>query len=568
MGWPYEFVTLNDEQKHLRRQSLDFYAAIAHYSLIVPLVAVILTKLLRIGLRNLPGAQDDGGLYQRVPGSPIVKAHRGRVGSGLAVTWRKFAWWMGDDVVLFGQVWGQRDEWVLGSVWLLWLLTLSVVGTGKDFLHLTKRLGLVAVSQLPMQYILALKAINPLALALDTSHEHLNRYHRVLGRLVYGLLVLHVVLYNVFFLASGLWVARFFAPVVFVGVVASFLMHALTGTAMRSVRRWSYRVFFVTHLVAAMAVPPLIFFHAPSARLYLIESVVVFIIDLAVRKTTAVTTPATLEAIPGTDLVRLTATLPAAKTARYRLRPASHVYLSVPPEGRPNANPTSPAHFVFDFLYNPFTVASTSAADTISLVFRRNAGPMTSHLSSSAGEDAPKLPLTIEGPYGAASLSFPSFLTGAGGPPHRVLLFAGGVGATFILPIYNTLLADYPASKVRFIWAIRAAADATWAVSLNESSGTSLLDDENVQLFLTGDMGTTTSPANGSGIELGDLRRGNTKRPDIRKIVDDTFRLGQGETVAVLVCGPTEMARDVRNAVRPWVMKGRNVWFHDEAFGW
>lgn len=129
MGWPYEFVTLSTEEKHLRRQSLDHYAAIAHYSLIGPLIALVSFKLLSFAVSRLSGG--DVGVYQRVPGSPTIKAHRGRVAGDLAVRWRKFTWWMGDDVQLFGQVWGQRDEWILGSAWMLWLLTLCVVGTGK-----------------------------------------------------------------------------------------------------------------------------------------------------------------------------------------------------------------------------------------------------------------------------------------------------------------------------------------------------------------------------------------------------------------------------------------------------
>jgi len=60
------------------------------------------------------------------------------------------------------------------------------------------------------------------------------------------------------------------------------------------------------------------------------------------------------------------------------------------------------------------------------------------------------------------------------------------------------------------------------------------------------------------------------RRPDLRKIVDDTFRHGSadGERVAVLVCGPAGMARELRAHVGAWVARGRDVWFHDEGFGW
>jgi hypothetical protein len=40
-------------------------------------------------------------------------------------------WWLGEDVLFLGSHWGQRDEWVLGIAWSVWLLVLSIHGTGK-----------------------------------------------------------------------------------------------------------------------------------------------------------------------------------------------------------------------------------------------------------------------------------------------------------------------------------------------------------------------------------------------------------------------------------------------------
>jgi hypothetical protein len=64
------------------------------------------------------------------------------------------------------------------------------------------------------------------------------------------------------------------------------------------------------------------------------------------------------------------------------------------------------------------------------------------------------------------------------------------------------------------------------------------------------------------------MAKPNPKRPELGKIIDTTFRKGTEETVAVLVCGPAEMSREIKARVRPWVMKGRSVWWHDESFGW
>src|SRR5438552_1438762 len=119
------------------------------------------------------------------------------------------------------------------------------------------------------------------------------------------------------------------------------------------------------------------------------------------------------------------------------------------------------------------------------------------------------------------------------------------------------------------MWAVRSAADATWAVT---GPGKGITDDANVHIYLTGDVLGTVNGISGDGggggsppeVEMSTLRRDfrsggafvasqNRKRPDLKKIVDDTFRHGSEDRVAVLVCGPQEMAADLRHYVRAWV---------------
>lgn len=429
---------------------------------------------------------------------------------------------------------------------------------------------------MPIQYLLALKALNPYAFILRSSHEELNRYHRVLGRIIYFLLTLHAILYNVFFIESEIWMKRFFAPIVFAGVAGFIVMHALNGTAMARIRQQSYRLFFIVHLLGAFAIPPLIYYHAPSSRFYIGEAIGVFVLDLAVRKIITITAPAVVEAIPGTNLVKVSATLPAHKIVKYAARPGSHIYLNVPPASRPGIGQFSAPYLVFEFLYNPFTVASTNQeTGELTFVARTRTGPMTNrlhHLSSTTDNGAPteKIQLNIEGPYGAIGKTFNDLITSG---INRVLIVAGGVGASFAIPIYHAINVENSIQHVELIWAIRSAGDATWASST--PYGKSILDDDQVQLFLTGDMGVAGDSDNAAGVELNNMTQQttrpsvrNNKRPDLQKIVDDTFRKGLQDNVAILVCGPTEMARELRKSVTPWVMKGRNVWWHNESFGW
>ena len=448
---------------------------------------------------------------------------------------------------------------------------------------------------------MALKSLNPVAYILSSSHEQVNRWHRVLARATTTLLCLHAVLYLAFFVTRDR-LDRLGEPIVLAGVISFFGLTLMVTTALRPVRRFSYRLFFIIHLVLGIIIPIVIMIHAAPARTFLFEALGVFFVDLVSRKMDTVTGHATVESIPGTSLIKISASIPHAKVNRFRAHPGSHVYLGIPDAARKSMSATSISHLLFEFLFNPFTVAAVDEdSGDLTLVARHNGGPMTAALGRLAGAVRPrnansgsrnedKIPLSIEGPYGAAS-RFPQLGTDF----DRILLVAGGVGAAFTLPLYRSIVGENPGAKVEMVWAIRGAGEATWAVT--GPAAQALLKDNNLRLFVTGDMAgpealdspRRTAPgdrangqAEGSGADDGevemsamyrDRRRGrytsqhNRKRPDLKKMVDDQFKYGPEERVAVLVCGPQEMARELREHLGSWVHRGRLVWYHNEGFG-
>ncbi|RCI11209.1 hypothetical protein L249_7585 [Ophiocordyceps polyrhachis-furcata BCC 54312] len=539
MAWSWDVVAgpLSPDEKHRRREAIDLHANIAHVSaLAVAAIAGLVMLLLR--LRPCPPP-----VYAQVPTSPVAKARRTR--------FRRFdahhllsriRWWLGDDL---GGGAGRRHEWIVGLVWAGWLLALCVRDTGSDFLHLTKRMGAVAVSQLPVLYLVSLKAFG-------SSHEVVKRLHAVLGRLVGLLLLLHVVCYNYFFVVAGIWPRRLLDLIVVYGVVAFVLLLALGVSATASVRRASYRLFIRVHLVVALLVPLLVFFHAPPVRLYLVEAFLALIVDLFVRKLRSVNVPSTLVFLPDANLVAVEATVPPRISRALSDSPAAYVYLSLPqPRG------------AFDFLHNPFTVASSDdQRGTLTLVARVRNGPVTrtlARLASSSSSSSRKHTLIIDGPYGSVARRL------IARHPARVLLIAGGIGATFILPIHRFLREHLPEARLRLIWAVRQPADTTWATEAD-------LVPEDAQLFVTaGSLPPNDDaiemrplPSSGSTISNHHLHRG---RPDLDTVVDAVFRQGHEDPVAVLVCGPAGLAADVRRRVRPWVIQGRDAWWHSESFG-
>jgi ferredoxin-NADP reductase len=419
-------------------------------------------------------------------------------------------------------------------------------------------------------------AYSPLALALNASHEELNPWHRIQGRIIYSLLCLHASWYLNFFAYAGLLKARLTAPVVIAGWLVFLCITTMITTALEPIRRWSYRVFFTIHLIFGVIILPMLFVHASPLRIYIYEAFGLFIYDIICRKLDTATGFATITAVPNTNLVKVQVPVPAAKLRRFNAAPGQHVYLSVPPESTPPNTSTLSIH---DILFNPFTVASVGSK-SITLVLRSLSGPTSKALSHLTTLPKAKPPISIEGPLGSTK-SFPNLAA----TYDRVLLVAGGIGATYILPLYEHLQdqmethAKSP-DRISLIWSLRTASDASWA--LNPESRSRIDEDESVKIFVTQlpTTGTEESviPGNPSAIELKDLKKGEDEmvvratggydRPDFAEIVDGVFKLGNEESVAVIVCGPAGMARDVRSEVGRWVRKGRDVWFHDEGFGW
>jgi NAD(P)H-flavin reductase len=444
-----------------------------------------------------------------------------------------------------------------------------------DYLHITKRFGVIAASQFPIHYMLIMKSLySPLGFVFRSSHEQLNPWHRLLGRIIYFLLLLHASWYLNFFIQAGILYQRLTARVVIIGIISFAMINIVATTSLEVVRRWSYRVFFVLHLFIGIALMPLLFFHARPLRIYVTEALALFVVDIICRQLDTVTGFATISSIPQTKLLQLKIPVPASKIARFKAAPGQHVYLSIPPESTPAKKSTPSIH---DFLFNPFTVADVSDTD-VTLVIRALHGPTTQAINTLANLRKARPPIKIEGPYGSPR-RFPNLVS----QYDRILLVAGGVGATFIVPIYRDLRDQMDAEgkspdRLSFIWSMRSGAEASWATKPQIQDTESLEDHENVKIYITGSNSRDRAftPEDGS-VELEELQRdedeptrasGGKDRPDLGGIVDEVLRAGNEERVAVLVCGPEGMARELRRHVGKWVSKGRGVWFYDETFGW
>ena len=463
-----------------------------------------------------------------------------------------------------------------------------------DYLHLTKRFGIVGASQLPFHYLLIWKSSwSPVQILTRASHETLNVYHQLLGRIVTLLVGLHAALYLNFYVQNNLLANKLKEFYVFCGIVGIIAFAAIGTTALAPLRRLSYRVFYAVHVVLATALVPVLFFHVHHIRIYLYETAAIYAANSLVRWLSTVDLRGSIRAIPNTSLVEIVVpndSSAALKRLAQDLRPGQHAYISLAGNS-----------FLHNFRSNPFTVASVPNTDGhikfVARALNGNTKLLLSHAEKVSSDT--KVDITVEGSYGLNThedrlLQY-----------DRVLFVAGGVGATFIVPLYRQLLADlspgkgsYRRQKVNFVWIARTKSEVIWAVPTSsrekenfaerlkicltgastEGNGNAMGYDDNVEAAAVDE--------NEDGIELEEQKQllsnvaqsnGNSVadandlaiyagRPDLRRLVHETLSHGGSERVAIVVCGPKTLSHSLHREIAPWVKRGREVWFHDESF--
>ncbi len=520
-------VPLTSQQQDARRQLLNHAGHLAYLSPALPLLAIACYTFLSLSPPKTAS---------RAPPTALQKAHR------------RLSWLLSTPL---SAEFGSLHTHLLGATYLLWLLYLIFRNTGTDYMHLTKAFGHVAASQLPWQYLLAVKSPwNPVQLLLKQSHEDLNDAHRLFGRIVHGLLAAHAVLYLNFFVRVNVLEKRLKDPVVRLGLLAFWAFNFLAVLSMPLVRRRMYhRLFYRSHVLLSAVVLPLLYAHVPYTRRYIVQAGVLYVVN-GVTRALASSPPVsvTVEKIEGTSLLRLQAD-GSARAYLSAWTPGQHVYL------KQSNSPITPK--------TPFTVVAWSSSSengsekaTVDLVVRTLGGPQTGFLAAEQ-----QATLMLEGPYGESKNYIPSLLS------HRkddaVLLVAGGVGATYTLPIYLALLGKFRSStNIAFVWFVKSTAEAVWVVDVLQD----VACDVDVSIYVTGGAELDAKT------DLGELKKGITiypprQREHVANVVDDVFAKDTGR-VYVFACGPSGMARALRTEVGSHVMRdGRDVVYRQEQFG-
>lgn len=414
------------------------------------------------------------------------------------------------------------------------------------------------------------------------------------------LVVLHACFYLNFFFATNLIYKRIKDLDVVTGLIATVSFILVGSTALHFVRRWNYRVFYFIHVLLATVLLPVLYFHVSHIRLFIWETFAVYTLHSTLRYFSTSAYHGRLSIVSDTNLVHIRIPLSATDSAKSWIA-GQHVYLRLP------AHPSTPSN-LFKALKerihtNPFTVTSLPCKDRELVLVARTLAGNTKQLAGLAlslsaqseveGKQSHPL-LYLEGPYGASSwlLDLSTY--------DHVLLVAGGVGATFIVPVWRQALEVHARKspglgsmgRVRLIWAVRSMADAKWAFPFlkgRQEHANEQAPNAGVELYVTS-TGASGSLEASRSLAMDDanrdiatteqhclLERGHghteklqgviarTGRPNLRTIVDESFADTAGRT-AVLICGPQSMVHELRKATRRWVKNGKDVYWHAETF--
>ncbi|KAL9100502.1 MAG: hypothetical protein Q9163_004125 [Psora crenata] len=567
MGFPYRFLSLDEDQNRRRRYLLDNYGQFAQLSiLLLPLIYQLTVGIRLLLFRSLLQWKAGYQLVKDDHPSPVASRRvKGNAAVPSTWTWRRIAWILDEEIV---PGWGTRWEWLMTGCWTAWLLLLVIKDTSDDYLHLTKRFGIVAASQLPIHYLLAAKAWSPVQYLTRMSYEALNPYHRLLGRIIVFFFACHAILYLNFYVQKGLLSKRIRDWDVFLGLCAFGIAWLLFTTTLARIRNYNYRIFFYTHVVLSASLLPILFLHVSHLRIYVLEAAAAYALIILQRNLSQVATRAEITRIPETNLLSINIPLTNSLRSK-RYSPGQHIYLGFPPLPQ-------------KLRINPFTIANDPSTDgTIQLVARSLKG--TTAMLETLASQLQAATVLIEGPYGSAKY-LPDLAT-----YDRILLIAGGVGATFTIPLLCRLRdSGGTTTHVKFVWAVKEIADARWGIRTLKNRNAAYLEGC-WELYVTGSRparlvrgAQTKDRAEGQeeSMELGercasrdeedkgeriDSKKG---RPDLRRIVDEVFEYDPTDRVAILVCGPKGMGAVVRKQVGKWVASGRDVLWHSEDFVW
>ncbi|KAG5363429.1 Ferric reductase transmembrane component 3 [Yarrowia sp. B02] len=330
--------------------------------------------------------------------------------------------------------------------------------------YVADRAGIQVTVQLPLLVLFALRN-NFLMWMTGWSFSTYQCFHRAVARVCYLQIIIHAACYHMFDGAKkggirpNLWVKVYFKG----GVVAGTAMAALILSGLFR-HKW-YEAFLVFHIGAAVVALYFTYDHLATleymepvyvafglwAADWLIRGLRVLWINIRwFRKSNVFMTESQMSLIDG-DVVKMDIDTPC----RWTVKPGQYVFIHIFRMGLLESHPFS---------------VMTSESGSFQLMARARGG-MTRRLAKSIAKGNTSMKMLIDGVYGHTQ---PVDLY------DNVLLVAGGIGITAVIPYAEDLVARNIPAKVKLMWTVRDIAHLELMADRLEA----LVADGHVQLEL------------------------------------------------------------------------------------
>ncbi|KAI6044555.1 ferric reductase like transmembrane component-domain-containing protein [Pisolithus marmoratus] len=429
------------------------------------------------------------------------------------------------------------------------------------------RTGFVAMSQIPLVYLLATKN-NLLGMILAVGYEKLNYIHRYAGMVLVLLSNVHTLGYIYEWASEGQLAAELKMPQRMWGLVALVALDIIYFFSTPFWRSKAYNIFFGSHIICFIIFLPTVYAHQPVVLPYVLAAAAAYGLDHILRLLKTRLFHGRIRPIPDLSMTRIE--IPELNAG---WRPGQHVRIRVL---------STAMGWIGWAEVHPFTMASVVKTPEGLVLLCKNVGGWTRKLyemakvagyGSEDGGMSRSVLIMVEGPYG--------------GPGHSVfasysaaMFIVGGSGITFALSaLQNLVRVDLEgASRVKVIelvWCVQDPSSLTpllpqFTALLQQSTYTPL----HITVHYTRAAETLPSKASlPPGITL------TAGRPRIGKVLDAvlqrTMSYGSGVKasmditgVIVGVCGPVGLGDEVAQVVssvdpsRRWAVGGIEI--HEE----
>lgn len=485
------------------------------------------------------------------------------------------------------------------AILFAWTLTNSTTTTGSryDPTYYSNRAASIAAVQTPLIVALGMKN-NIISFLTGISFEKLNYLHRMCARAIVPLIWLHAGGRIQLGLVAGTALDNDYMRC---GVLAATSLTLLCIVTLRPVRRLEYEAFFITHLILVMIILLAAFFHTRQFQRdhYIWPSFVLWGFDRLLRFARVVIFNQSYFGFsPGLGTLDAKAEVAAPGFVRLRLRRSKHFHWTA---GQ-CAFLTMPSVSLLPFEAHPFTIANADRSRETplkiqeeneaavihveqghDLIFLINARQGFTRRLMAIAEKGGSMKVFVDGPYGT--------------PPYprgfdTIVFIAGGSGITFTLPLFTDLARrarhdPLTCRKVVFAWSIRVASHVNLVYDELLEILANMPEQLEVEICIHISKARIGS-YQGSSIDsevhqeeeklmskLSRLRSTTvgTGRANVKGIIDDACALARG-SVSVNVCGPADMGKHVRAALRSPVKGpldvlkgGPSIDLHIEQFG-